>query len=188
MFIVKLFFVNQGYRCYNTSTQQLVNILKGKVSPMNNIIRADGDMLSDTLPDLMNGSMFPNGRFCVDYHPYSVTEDNVQYVSDKYRVHVTPGTSSSERCHAVSFLSQYDGENTRCCNAEIYTDAENSEQHVIQHIIKAIDHFTRQDYKGKVVLEIQFNEKCNQVVDNFVECHGLKHFHGSKKYLIISRI
>ena len=144
-------------------------------------------MLSDKLTNPVNGSMFPSGRFCVDYHPYSLTQDNIQLVSDKYRVHVTPGTSSTEKYQAVSFLSQYDGEKARCYNAEIYTDSEDMDREVVQHIIKAIDHFTSQEYKGKVVLELQFDENCSQAVDNFVGFMGLKHDHVSRNYLIVNR-
>ena len=170
-----------------TSTEQLSNILRAKVSPQDKSITSNSDMLSDKLTNPVNGSMFPSGRFCVDYHPYSMTQDNIQLVSDKYRVHVTPGTSSSEKYQAVSFLSQYDGEKARCYNAEIYTDSEDMDREVVQHIIKAIDHFTSQEYKGKVVLELQFDENCSQAVDNFVEFMGLKHDHVSRNYLIVNR-
>ena len=177
----------QGYRCYITSTGELTSLISETHCPAS-VTTVEPHLMPDIITNTVNKHLFPSGRFCVDYHPFSVIKENIEIIQSQWKVLLTLDPDISGKCQAVSFLSHYDGDNARCINAEIYTD-NISGSAVIQHIVEAVDYFLNMDkYSGKIILELQFHPDLSESVDQFTNLKGLVHSHYAHNCLVVKRV
>ena len=170
-----------------TSTDEL-SILVRDADSVDGVSSLQPHLISDIITKTENKHLFPSGRFCVDYHPFSVERQNIEIIQNQWKVLFTFDPTWSGKCQAISFLSYYEGENARCINAEIYT-ANISGNAVIRHIIKAVDSFQQMDdYNGELVLELQFHPDLSERVDHFTNLAGLVHTHYANNYLLMEKV
>ena len=202
------FIFRQGYRCYLTSTDELFRLLWNVDHPGDDVISADytvydviypvDDVISlqpHVIPHIitnsLNKQLFPSGRICAAYHPFSVMKENLQMIPPKWKVHFSFDSLQPGKCQAVSLLSHYacyDGGNARCINVEIYS-ANLYSHMVIKHIIKAVEYSLQMDhYKGKIVFELGLPLYADESVDNFASKMGLIRIHQVEKYLIVRKV